>query len=232
MLIKLPPRLAACAGLVSRGGVLLDIGTDHALLPCFLAEANRVRLAYACDVAPGPLSAAKADIARFGLSGRVIPLLSDGFKDIPADILPAVTDVVIAGMGGELIAEILSPAPRSEAVNFILQPNSRASHLRRFLHDRGFQVASERAVIDGRFAYTIINAKFSGEPVPRALSDLEAEIGHLDPADPPSREYLLREASRLKAAADGMSRSQKPSPEAEKILNLSNQIAAFADKKS
>ena len=231
MPIKLNPRLERCAGYVARGGTALDIGTDHAYLACFLIESGLSRRVIASDIADGPLSAARQTVVRQGLSERIAVLKSDGLKDIPDEVLCEATDVIIAGMGGELIAEILSHGeklPRS--VNLILQPNSRAAVLRGFLYGEGFKIISESAVRDGRFTYTVINAEYRGEA--RELTELERTVGRLDPRDPVSREYLENEITRLRSAAKGMAAasSQEQHQSAVQLLSLAAQIEEYIAK--
>lgn len=233
MLTKLTPRLKACAECVSENAYLLDVGTDHAHLPCFLIEAGKAWRACASDIADGPLAAARETVSEKGLDGKITVLKSDGLKDVPPGILKDVTDVVIAGMGGEMICKILDEMPQMvRNVNLVLQPNTRVPVLRRYLHKRGIAMLNERAVRDGGFIYVVISARLGEDLKDRSdePDDFEAEVGRLDPHDATAREYLMAEASRLMAAAEGMrgSKSEKMREEAEKIAALSNKIVEFA----
>ena len=207
-MIKLDPRLAACAELVS-GDVVIDVGTDHGYLPCFLVESKRCSRAYACDIAEGPLSSARACISREGLEDSITAVLSDGLLSLSDGAAASASDIVIAGMGGELIAEIISKGAKAgklqKSARLILEPNTKAAFLRRFLCENGYSIRSEKAVRDGRFIYAVICAEFSGET--RTLDELSAVVGGLDVSEPTAREYLEKEAERLCAAADGMSAS-------------------------
>ena len=97
-------RLLTCAGLCT-GDVLCDVGTDHGYLPCYMIENGLCSKAYACDIAQGPLDSAIAHINERCLSDRITTVLSDGLDSVEKG---DITDVVIAGMGGELIADIIS----------------------------------------------------------------------------------------------------------------------------
>lgn len=230
MSVKLDPRLARCAEFVSRGGVALDIGTDHAYLACFLIESGTSLHVYAADIADGPLAAARQTVAAHGLGDKVTVVKSDGLKDLSDDAFSAATDVIIAGMGGELIAEILSHGEKlPQDVNLILQPNTRAQVLRRFLYSSGYEIISESAVRDGRFIYTVINAGYCGKK--RELSGFESSVGKLDPRDAQSREYLENEISRLRTAADGMAVSlrEQQQREAETLRALAAEIERYIE---
>ena len=99
-------RLKAISALVPSGTILADIGTDHGYLPIDLVKRGICPKAYACDVAEGPLSVAKTNIASEHLEGKVFAILSDGFIQVPEDADCA----VIAGMGWYTAQAILERA--------------------------------------------------------------------------------------------------------------------------
>lgn len=123
-MVKLTGRLSAAAALCRRGVTVCDVGTDHALLACYLAQ-NGAKEVIASDVKEGPLSAARRTIAEQGVT-NVTAVLSDGLDRIDYS-----DDVVICGMGGELIMKIISGCRfLSEDTRFILQPMTKADTLR------------------------------------------------------------------------------------------------------
>ena len=140
-------RLCTAASFVRQGAVLADVGTDHALLPVFLCESGRIKKAYATDIAKGPLEAARRHIEESGLSGSVIPVLTDGLDGLENE---GITDVTVCGMGGELIAAIIDRAPflKRENVRLILQPMTRQADLRRYLAENGFSLDEEALTAD------------------------------------------------------------------------------------
>jgi len=156
---QLDKRLTAIAELVREGATVCDVGTDHAFLPCHLARTGKYGQIYACDLNPNPLEIAKKQIQHQGVD--VILFQSNGLENAPkAD------DVIIAGMGGELIAEIIAGMPdgfRSAKLRLILQPMTRAEHLRQGLAENGFEIISEQVVQENNRRFTIIYAKLKGE---------------------------------------------------------------------
>ena len=87
--------------------------------------------ALACDVAPMPLKSAEEHINREGLLDRIGTVLSDGLDNVPPE---GITDVVMAGMGGELIARLLEKCPWvKNGVNLVLQPMTKWDVLRKWL---------------------------------------------------------------------------------------------------
>ena len=104
--MQLSARLEAVASCVKPGRIIADIGTDHAYLPCALIERGVAVKAYACDIAPGPLKRAQNTIAQAGLQRQIIPILTPGLQDVPAEV----QTVIIAGMGWISAREILEQA--------------------------------------------------------------------------------------------------------------------------
>ena len=125
-MIKLDTRLKLAADEVRPGKKLVDIGTDHAYLPAFLVENGICTEAIAADIGKGPLENAKKVVSvSKDLNEKITLRLSDGLKEIRPD---EAEDIVIAGMGGILISEILTSAPwvKDETKRLILQPMSHA----------------------------------------------------------------------------------------------------------
>ncbi|MDR2559475.1 MAG: class I SAM-dependent methyltransferase [Oscillospiraceae bacterium] len=155
-MIKLDERLAACAALVRRGSSVADIGTDHALLPVFLWQSGWTDI-IATDIKPGPLESARKNIEKYSADIKLV--LSDGFENLPPR-----DDIIIAGMGGETIAEILAGCRhKDENTRFILQPMTKQDRLRRSLDELGFNIVHEHNTYERTKVYTIIYARYMGE---------------------------------------------------------------------
>jgi tRNA (adenine22-N1)-methyltransferase len=149
--------------MIEPGERVADVGTDHALLPIALYARGRSHSPILSDARPGPLEKARANIARL-LPGAVFDLrLGDGLAPYArgeADV------VVIAGMGGRLIADILSAdAEKSRSFGrFVLQPRNASDKLRLRLGELGFAVTDEALAEEGGRICEIIRAS----PVPPA----------------------------------------------------------------
>ena len=150
----LDKRLALCAEMV-KGNFVCDVGTDHAYLVSELLTSGKCTAAVAADINEKPLKAAENTLRGAGVLNKAELIISDGLKNIP---LENITDIVIAGMGGELIAKILSECSQLHGKNLILQPMTRSEKLIKFLCENGFEIISQKAVSDGKFFYTAINA--------------------------------------------------------------------------
>ena len=200
-MIKLDARLAAAAEMVRPGSVAADIGSDHGYLACHLVQRELCPKVYACDINVEPLERTKRTIRQCGLGDRVEARLSDGLAALHN---AALDDVVIAGMGGELIAQILDDAPwlRDEHTRFILQPMSKAERLRAWLYQNGYELLAERAVSCGRFSYSVMQAAYCGEK--REISLKFAWTGLLwDNESSEAIEYLQHVLSNIQKIAGG-----------------------------
>lgn len=160
--IKLDDRLSAVASLVRQGSVVADIGTDHAYLLCYLIENGVCPNGIAADINKGPLNNAAQTVIDCGVKDRVQLILSDGLKSIPEK---SADDIVMAGMGGILISEIIDCAPwvRSENINIIAQPMTHAEILREYLCNNGFKINKEITSTDGKRLYVAMSISYTGE---------------------------------------------------------------------
>lgn len=158
--IKLDDRLSAVASLVRNGKRVADIGTDHGYLVAYLVENEMCPSGIAADLRKGPLDNARQTVIEQGLSEKIELILSDGLTNIPSD---ACDDIVIAGMGGNLIAEILENAPwvKDEKINIVAQPMTHAEVLRQWFVDNGFTITKEKTATDGKRYYCIISANYT-----------------------------------------------------------------------
>lgn len=208
---ELSPRLKMVGELVPEGARLADVGTDHAYLPAALLRAGRIPFAIAADLRQGPLARAKATVRGAGLEGRVAFRLCDGLTGIRPEEVDA---VVIAGMGGETIADILAAAPwvRENRIPLVLQPMSSMPDLRVWLQRNGYRIVTERLCREGDTLYTALSVQ-AGEMPP--LSPAEQWAGR-------SCNDLLRGAwlehwiGKTAHALEGLSKARQEGAEARR----------------
>lgn len=156
--VRMCPRLLAIGELVVPGETLVDIGTDHALLPAALVLRGTVPRALACDRAADPLARARVTIDRLGLADRIALRRGDGLAAIADE---EATTAVIAGVGARtLLAILAADLPRARRFGrLVLQPNYGHEEVRRWLVGHDFAVVDERMVEDRERFYTVIAAE-------------------------------------------------------------------------
>lgn len=210
-MISLDNRLRTAAELCRSGKVAADVGCDHAQLACYLA-ANRSAAVIASDVRDGPLEAARRTVLECG-AANVRIVKSDGLAEIDfAD------DVIICGMGGELIARIIGGCRFLNAdTHFILQPMTRAEFLRVWLYENGFELLEERTAYDGGKAYSIMLAAYTGER--RGVDEIFALTGKIT-----DRNFLRKIAEKLIKNADEMSKSSTNTEQAQHMRETAAKI--------
>lgn len=199
-LFTLGARLALCADLVRPGRALCDVGTDHAYLPIWLLKMGKIPRALACDVNPGPLEAARRDGEKYQVGEELTLRLSDGLRQVTPE---EAEDIVIAGMGGELILRIVEETPwlREGEKRLILQPMSSVPELRQGLQRLGFVVLEEHAVQDGGKVYSAFCAGYAGSPV--KTDPLYPWMGKLIPGEPHVDIYARKVLRELTAQRKG-----------------------------
>ncbi len=205
-------RLLAAAALVRPGRVVADIGTDHGYLPAYLVRAGICPFAYASDIRPGPLAKARETVRKYGLDSRVCCLLGDGLEQVPPG---KAEDIVIAGMGGDMIANILANAAwlQNPAVHLILQPMTAQNALRRWLCENGFAIQTETAVCESRHVYTVMSVYYIGRA--SKWDEVFLQVGrHGDNRDAASAAYMRSRAQRLQKKVRGMERAAHSDPDA------------------
>ena len=108
------------------------------------------------------LENARKTLIECGQLENVQLVLSDGLDEIEKN---SCDEIVIAGMGGILIKEILERTEWvfNENIRIVAQPMTHAEVLREFFLENGFVIEKETAATDGRHHYCIISAVFKGE---------------------------------------------------------------------
>ena len=197
-MIKLSLRLLTCARYTDGFMNLADIGTDHALLPIHAINEGYVLKAQAIDNKEGPFVIAYANVKRQSLSDKIKVVKADGLSKIDDD-----TDVVvIAGMGGKLIKDIMLKDSLKNVKRFVLQPNNDTKKVREMLKEINFRIIDELVIKDGRKYYDIIVIE-SGES---NLTSFECEFGPINLKTKPFffQERVEKEMAKLNRVLDTM----------------------------
>jgi tRNA (adenine22-N1)-methyltransferase len=152
--VKISKRLSTCLKYTEGFNKLADIGTDHALLPINAVTLGYVSTAQAIDNKQGPFVIAYSNVLKYELNDKVEVILGDGIKKIDSDV----DCVVISGMGGSLVSDIIIKDDKQNIKRFILQPNNDSNLVRKALVEIGFHIVDELVFSDNHKTYDLIVA--------------------------------------------------------------------------
>lgn len=200
--LELSPRLQLLADWVRPGARVVDVGTDHAFLPVWLVLQGRVTSAIASDLREGPLARGAETAREHGVSDRVEMRLCNGL----AGIAPEEADtVIIAGMGGENIAQILAAAPWTAdgGHTLLLQPMSKMEVLRDFLAHNGYEITREQLVMDRGTVYPVMEVVRGHMELTQGQLYAGVRLLH----DPLQERALIEKIIRYQAVVAGLNRT-------------------------
>ena len=158
--MELSKRLMKIASYVNYCEAIADIGTDHGYIPIYLVKNNKCNSAIASDINKGPIEKASTNIRFEGLSEKIKCLLGGGLKPLKVG---KVNGVIIAGMGGNLIRDIiLEDIEKVKLYDFlILQPAQNPEVLREFLYNNNFEILNEDLILDDGKFYELFKVKYN-----------------------------------------------------------------------
>ncbi|MDO5713556.1 MAG: class I SAM-dependent methyltransferase [Tissierellia bacterium] len=148
-------RLECIFSLVPKGGIIADIGTDHGFVPFQLLYENICEKVIATDISKPSLEKSRDLLKEYIYRQRAELRLGDGLKVLEPH---EVDTLIIAGMGGVLISQLLeeSPSITKSIKTFILQPMQGSEELRKYLWSHGFQIIHEEIAIEKNHYYEIM----------------------------------------------------------------------------
>ncbi|MEG2583716.1 MAG: class I SAM-dependent methyltransferase [Oscillospiraceae bacterium] len=156
---KLTPRLQKIADMITHADAIADIGTDHAYLPVYLCMKGFCKIAIASDIRKGPVARAIATVKKYEMCDKIQVRLGAGLDTIKSDEVSA---IVIAGMGGLMIAEILDKGSEilKSLEKIIIQPMTHQMELRKYLIKNGYTIVNEALAKEESKIYNIMEIKF------------------------------------------------------------------------
>ncbi|MBR3934314.1 MAG: SAM-dependent methyltransferase [Clostridia bacterium] len=205
--MELSPRLLKIASLVPKGARIADVGTDHGYIPLYLFQNNIIKSAIAMDINPMPLKRAEVNLTRAGFDANCDFRLSNGLEKLN----PGEADViVIAGMGGILMQDILSRGKNviTPDTKLILQPMIAPVELRGYLFNNGFAIENDYVVREENKFYNIM-CVVAGKKVP---DDEEIYIGKNLSENSPEvfGDYINYRLKVCTNIIDGIQKSKNP----------------------
>lgn len=222
-MLKLSARMQMAADMVRPGGVLCDIGTDHAYLPSYLVLNGIIPSALACDIGRGPLDNARKSVEEYGISDKVALRLSDGLNEVkPYEA----SDFAFCGMGGTLMAELIGRAQwlKDKDKRIIAQPMSHVDDVITYFEENGFKIIEQKTCVDSGHIYTCLAAEYTGEKEVHSPGYIYYGIlpGNINETD---KKFIEVQLERLKKHRNGIMHTPGCEKEVKKLNVIINDIA-------
>lgn len=170
-MIRISKRLKIIHDMVPNS-VAADIGSDHGKLMIALVESQTIVKGYAIENKEGPFERLKNSLAKSGVIEKVTPLFSDGVKDLPTDV----STIIIAGMGGLNIVNILKSHREklTHVDTIIVDAHTAVPTVRKEVCQLGYAIADEKIVKEDGIFYEIIKFIKAESAI---ISDEDLEFG-------------------------------------------------------
>lgn len=202
--MQLSKRLHAVARMVTPGNRVADIGCDHAYSAIYLLTNKISPYVIAMDINQGPLERAKVNVEKYGVADKISIRKSDGIKMLRTG---EVDTILIAGMGGRLMIQILTSMMNvvSSVKELVLQPQSEIHLVRKTLKELGYIITKENMLKEDGKYYVIMKLKVASsalvEDDKQLIKPEHIYFGRLplEERDPVLLEYLQFEKEQYKS---------------------------------
>lgn len=163
-----------------------DVGCDHGRLSCSLILSEKAEVVFAADISAPSLSKAGELAKLIGIEEKIRLRLGDGLMPIAAD---DVQGVVMSGMGGPLILDILEASPETaESLEYmVLSPQKYPERVRKYLNEKGWMIEKECIVEEAGKYYPVMLVKKGNDT---AYTDAELLTGRNVRYDMDYEKYL------------------------------------------
>lgn len=178
-------RIKALASLVDKDSRLVDIGTDHALLPIYLYENEITKKVTGSDISSNALEFAKNNLKKHNLSDKIKLIVSDGFTNLNDEYDTA----VISGMGTDTIKKILDRENLPKKL--IISSHKNVDKVRLFMNKKGYKIIKEITLKDNDIYYDMIKYEKGIE----TLSNYDILVGKSN--DTEYKLYILDKYKRI-----------------------------------
>lgn len=185
--MKISNRLKVIASFIRDNSNVIDVGADHGLLEIYLLEQNKVNSLFAVENKVGPYSILKNNLKDY----NVTLSLSDGISEMPE----YVDTVIIAGMGGILISDILK-AHKEKLTNvkqIVVDAHRDNRLVRETICNLGYYIEKEQIVFENNKYYFVISFLKGHQD----YNEDELEWGYKTSEDPLFKDFKKHESETL-----------------------------------
>lgn len=144
-------RIKSIANLIENVNIVLDIGSDHALLSILLINENRAQ--HVINVEKNDLPFQNSVNATRAFSQQITNKKSNGFDNLEPFIF--IDICTIMGMGGATIIKILNNATSRNVKKYILQPNNNELKVRQWVKENNWKINFEDLIKENNIIYEL-----------------------------------------------------------------------------
>ncbi len=157
--MELSKRLNWIINVMDKADIIMDVGTDHGYISIELIKRNLADKVIASDINKDPLNKAKLNVSLEGLSNKIELRLGGGLAPVKNNEVNA---VLIAGMGGNLIRDILEKdIEKVKNMDYlVLQPAQNPEVLREYLYTGNYEIIDEDVCEDEGKYYELFKVKY------------------------------------------------------------------------
>ena len=220
-------RLLAIVNLIEKNKKVIDIGTDHGLVPLYLAKNDISKEILATDISENSLSKL-VDSLDEETSKYIKTMVTDGFDGIKKDDNQV---AIIAGMGANTIMEIIEKnLDFAQNLDYmILASNIGNEKLRAFLLENSFEIMEDFLVNENKKYYDIIKASF-GKKEAYDLSEIYFGRDNIEKRSPLLKEKLDQDYKKNKIFLKEIKENSKDKKAEERIEERLEAIREVYDK--
>ena len=194
---------------LTRAKTFADVGCDHGFMSEYMLKNGLCERLYFSDVSKESLKKAEKRLAAYVDGGKAIPVLGDGFYGVPGDT----EEVLIAGMGGSEIVDILSHKTYGFLpAYFVFQPMLDGEKLRRYLLENGARILRDYTFFCGGKPYDcIVGRKRRADEEKQPYTRTELAFGKENVQNRPQEFILLlkKKAERVQTYLRGEQLSER-----------------------
>lgn len=229
--MKITKRLEYIANLVDEGKSVIDIGTDHGLVPLYLAKNEISKDILATDISKKSLQKLEDKIDE-NLKKIIKTKVCDGLDKVEVKENQI---AIIAGMGAVTIIEILNKnIEKVRKLDYVIcEGNIGNEKLRKFLNENNFYIDKDFLIKDGRKHYDIIRFKNGKD---RKLSLGEIYFGkfiyqNFNPLLKKRLEQIYRKNLKFKESIEKFSENKEGLDLIEERLKAIEEVKNYEDKR-
>lgn len=229
--MKITKRLEKIANLVEEGKSVIDIGTDHGLVPLYLAKNEISKDILATDISKKSLQKLEDKIDE-NLKKIIKTQVCDGLDNVEVKENQI---AIIAGMGAVSIIEILNKnIEKVRRLDYVIcEGNIGNEKLRKFLNENNFYIDKDFLIKDGRKHYDIIRFKNGND---RKLSLGEIYFGKFiyqdeNPLLIKRIDQIYKKNLKFKENIEKFSENKEGLDLIEEILKAIEEVKNYEDKR-